>query len=69
MPANILNSEPVRSDIQRRTDALEILELHSKYDLSGGSKFMDPNFRSVMIGLLALIIVFLCVNMAGHFLQ
>jgi hypothetical protein len=30
---------------------------------------MDPKFRSVMIGLLALIIVFLCVNLAGHFLQ
>jgi hypothetical protein len=30
---------------------------------------MDPNFRPVMIGLLALTIVFLSVNMAGHFLK
>jgi len=31
--------------------------------------FMDPSFRSVLIGLVALIIAFLAVGLAGHFLQ
>jgi len=30
---------------------------------------MDPSLRYVLFGLFALLIVFLCVNIAGHFLQ